>query len=248
MGCWYTVSTAFAVRKDALNDVRFNELMKELSNYAGQDDGHLFLQKETDPPVFSFNFGGSCTSSGPSKMDDWIQRIGMYAIDGHSVHFRHEDEDGVFYVGPTDDAKRKAKIEHHLDVIRANVMELEIVDDPMYDDGPTTVDDVVNAIRALVEDRNTLVVGSYPDTQQIDVCFVVEGSCRQDAFDLVADIQNLQDEDEAMKIADCPMEVADNTFTNAAYFTARDLVHRVSLLLLEPDIRRKPEAASERAA
>ena len=133
-----------------------------------------------------------------------------------------------------------------VEAIREHVDALKIEEDPMYDEGPLPVDDVVNAIRALVENRNTLVVGSYPEESRLDVSFVVAGSCRLDALELINEIQCARDD--VCTIAEgCPETIASNVFTAAAYYTARDLFNLAARLLDEPDVRRTSSSVTEQA-
>jgi hypothetical protein len=244
MPCWYQLSTEFDLRPEALADGEFATLVSELEEYVGNDGDILITQ---DGGLrFSANIEGTFTIHGPAKIDGWIQKLGAFAVTSAMVRSHIGGDDDIYFIGLSEEAKRKAEIEYHLEAIREHVDALKIEEDPMYDEGPLPVDDVVNAIRALVENRNTLVVGSYPDEQRIDVSFVVVGSCRSDAKELIDDIQDALDDVEEIAES-CPETIASNVFMAAAYYTARDLFNLAARLLQEPDVRRKSSTFPERA-
>ncbi len=236
MPCWYQLTTQFDLRPEVPGDEAFTKLVRDLKVYVG-DNGHIEVTREATPQ-FIANMSGTFTISGPFTIDALIVKIGEYAVAGAVVKTQGGDEDEIYFVGISEAVRRQAEIAYHLEVIREHVGALQIEEDPMYDEGPLPVDDVVNAIRALVENRNTLVVGSYPEESRLDVSFVIAGSGRLDALELIDDIQN--DLDDVNDIAACyPETIASNVFTAAAYYTARDLFNLAARLLQDPDVRRK---------
>lgn len=248
MPCWYTLTTEIPLRPDVPDTEDFQREVNALVEYV-KDNGSIEVVRDDTGARLAVSIDGYFSIHGPTTIDEAIRKLGTFALKGAMVQSRVGDEDDIYFVGPDDAANRQAQIDFHLEAIREHVKALEIEEDPMYDDASTSVDDmVVNAIRALVEDRNTLVVGSYPDTQQLDVMWVVEGFVRQEALDLVADIQNLESVEDAAEIAVCPEEIANNDFRAAAFFTALDLFQCATHLLNEPDIRRKPARNTDQAA
>lgn len=244
MPCWYQLTTQFDLRPEALVDEAFAKLVSDLEAYVG-DNGHIEVTRDVTPQ-FIANLGGTFTIHGPSTIDELVVKLGDFAVAGAVVKCRGGGDDDIYFIGLSEAAKRQAEIEYHLEVIREHVDALKIEEDPMYDEGPLPVDDVVNAIRALVENRNTLVVGSYPEESRLDVSFVVAGSGRLDALELIDDIQN--DLDDVDNIAECyPETIASNVFTAAAYYTARDLFNLAARLLQDPDVRRTSSSVSEQA-